>query len=518
MCPSRPINSLEDDPLSLVQAHSSYAGAFAAQPDPNPEFFATHSFCGKLACGNGAFHLAIGPQWQTVIITLKFLCREKLEHRLMETEDVIFVGVCDLAGHLRGKAFPAADLESRLRKGVGYTGSNIMMSAFGPIYDSPFGTEGDLALIPDPTTKVDVNFDGFAPERFYLADIRTTEGEPWSCCPRNFLSRALDDLQREAGLKIYSAFEQEFVYSGVGGRLGTTYGHDAYRYQGLFAEALISAIRRAGAKPDSFLPEYAPRQYEVTVAPTIGVRAADEAVIVREMARAVAFRLGYQVNFTPVIDLNSVGNGTHIHFSLWDEAGKPVTHDASRSYSLSERAEPFIAGILHHLPALTALTTPSIVSYYRLRPNRWAPIWSNLANRDRGASLRVCPIFCAALEDAPRQFNVEFRVCDATASPYMALGAIVHAGVDGIRKGMKLGAPPRKNFWDMTDDERSAFGLTPLPGSLEQALEKLKANETACAWFGPEFLDAYVRLKVSEISAVKDQSEEAICARYAAVY
>jgi glutamine synthetase len=236
------------------------------------------------------------------------------------------------------------------------------------------------------------------------------------------------------------------------------------------------------------------------------------------MARAVAFRLGYQVIFTPVIDLNSVGNGTHIHFSLWDEAGKPITYNPSRPYSVSEKAEPFIAGILHHLPALTALTTPSIVSYYRLRPNRWAPIWSNLADRDRGASLRVCPIFSAAMEDAPRQFNVEFRVCDATASPHMALGAIVHAGVDGIRKGMKLSVAPRKSFWDMTDDERSALGFRPLPGSLQQALEMLKANETACAWLGSEFLDAYVRLKVSELNAVKDLSEEAICARYAAAY
>ncbi len=78
----------------------------------------------------------------------------------MEHDDVIFVRVCDLAGHMRGKAFPAADLESRLRKGMGYTGGNIMMSAFGPIYDNPFGTVGDLALIPDPSTKVDVNFEG----------------------------------------------------------------------------------------------------------------------------------------------------------------------------------------------------------------------------------------------------------------------------------------------------------------------------------------------------------------------
>jgi glutamine synthetase len=435
----------------------------------------------------------------------------------MEQEDVIFVGVCDLSGHLRGKAFPAADLESRLRKGMGYTGANIMMSAFGPIYDNPFGTIGDLALIPDPSTKVDVAFAGFAPERFLLADIRMPDGAPWACCPRDFLCRAVEDL-RKAGLQIAAAFEQEFVYSGVDARPGTTYGYDAYRHQGLFGEAFVSAIRRAGVTPDSFLPEYAPRQYEVTVAPTVGMRAADEAVIVREMARAVAFRLGHRVLLTPVPVLDGVGNGTHVHFSLRDAAGRPVMHDPSRPFGLSEVAEPFVAGILHHLPALSALTAPSIVSYFRLRPHRWAPVWANLAERDRGAALRVCAVFGTALEDAAHQFNVEFRVSDATASPYMALGALVHAGVDGIRQRMTLPAPLPKTIWDMTDDERRSAGVTTLPGSLEQALDLLKADATACEWLGPEFLNAYVRLKLSEIAAVKGLSDEAICARYAAAY
>jgi glutamine synthetase len=435
----------------------------------------------------------------------------------MEKEDIVFVGVCDLSGHVRGKAFPVADLDARLRKGMGYTGANIMMSAFGPIYDNPFGTVGDLALIPDTTTKVDVAFEGFAPERFYLADIRTTQGEAWSCCPRSFLRRAIEDLRRESGLQVFSAFEQEFVYTGVDARPGTTYGLDAYRHQGLFGEALVAAIRGAGLTPDSFLPEYAPRQYEVTVAPTAGIRAADEAVIVREMARAVAFRLGHRVILSPVPDFDEVGNGTHIHFSLRDAVGRPIMHDASRPYGLSLAGEHFVAGILHHLPALTALTAPSIVSYMRLRPNRWAPVWANLAERDRGASLRVCAVFDTALEDAAQQFNVEFRVSDATASPYMALGALVHAGVDGIRKGMKLSAPT-KTVWDMTEEERQAAGLTTLPGSLVQALDLLKANETVCGWLGPELLDAYTRLKMSELDAVRGQSDKDICARYAAAY
>src|SRR6516225_7600289 len=403
----------------------------------------------------------------------------------MEKEDVIFVGVCDLSGHMRGKAFPAREVNARLRKGMGYTGANIMMSAFGPIYDNPFGTIGDLTLVPDASTKVDVEFAGHAGERFYLADIRALDGAPWSCCPRNFLRRAIEDLRRESGLLIHSAFEQEFVYTGVDAHPGTTYGHDSYRHQGVFGETLIAAIRRAGVTPDSFLPEYAPRQYELTVAPTPGIRAADDAVIVREMARAVAFRLGHRVILSPVPVLDGVGNGTHIHFSLRDADGRPVIHDPSRPYGLSQAAEPFIAGILHHLPALAALTAPSIVSYFRLRPNRWAPVWTNLADRDRGASLRVCAVVAAATEDAAHQFNVEYRVSDATASPYMALGAIVHAGVDGIRKGMKLRAPPPNTVWEMSEEQRRELGIATLPGSLAQALDLLEASETVRHWLGP---------------------------------
>ena len=354
----------------------------------------------------------------------------------MQREEMVFVGVCDLAGHLRGKALPLVDLESRLRGGVGYTGANIMMSAFGAIHDNTWRTLGELALIPDRSTRVEVEFTGSAAERFYLADIRTPDDRPWSCCPRDFLRRALEELQHESGLQILAAFEQEFTYTGIEERSAAACGHDAYRHQGLFGEVLVSAIRRAGVTPESFLPQYAPRQYEVTVAPTVGLRAADEAVIVREMVRAVAFRFGCRVSLAPLPDPNGIGNGTHVRFGLLDEQGRAVMYDASRPFGLSARAAPFIAGILHHLPALTALTAPSVASYFRLRPNRRAPVCASIGEHDRGAALRVCEVFDGATEVPARQFNVEFRVSDATASPYLTLGAIVHAGVEGIRRNM----------------------------------------------------------------------------------
>jgi glutamine synthetase len=438
----------------------------------------------------------------------------------VKSEPLVFVGTCDLAGLVRGKGFPLEELAIRMRKGIGLAHSNIMMSAFGPIYDTPFGTEGDLMLVPDTGTKVEVEFDEFsAAERFYLGDIMTTDEVPWECCPRQFLRRAvsaLNQVNRQTGLMILAAFEQEFVYTGVEHRPGATYSLDAHRRQGQFGEAYMAALRSAGLNPDSFLPEYGARQYEVTIHPTRGLRAADEAVIQREMARAVAHRLGYRAIHSPILDPNGVGNGTHIHFSLRDGGDRPVAYDPARPYRLSVIGERFVAGILHHLPVLTAITAPSAVSYYRLRPNRWAPTWANVAMQDRGAAIRICPIF--GRDGAAQQFNVEYRVADAAASPYLALGALVWAGVDGIRHNRSLPPLPDRGIWEMSESDRFAAGIRPLPASLGEALDGLEESEEAREWFGETFFEAYIRFKRAELKAIDGLTEAQTCARYAEVY
>ena len=433
----------------------------------------------------------------------------------MEREALIFVGTCDLAGIVRGKGFPATAQAQRLRQGVGLTHSNIMMSAFGPIYDTPYGTMGDLMLVPDPTTYVEVAFELDDVERFYLGDILLLSGQHWECCPRHFLRRALAALEAEAGLGIVAAFEQEFVYTGVEDRPGATYALDAWRRQGGFGEQVMAAIRNAGLDPDSFLPEYGPRQYEMTISPARGIRAADEAIIAREMARAVAYRLGHRAIFAPILDPDGIGNGTHIHFSLRDTADQPVMFDPDRPWRMGAIGEQFCAGVLDHLPLLTAITAPSAASYYRLQPNRWAPTWANIGLQDRGAALRVCPIFD---QPAARNFNVEYRVADATASPYLALGALVWAGLDGIKR--KLALPPfsETSFWDVSDTERQAIGAKPLPRSLPESLNLLAASETARGWFGDEFFECYLRFKRAELKAVEGMAPQAICAKYAEIY
>lgn len=437
----------------------------------------------------------------------------------MHREHIVMFCYCDIAAQVRGKGFPAAQLAKRLPMGIGWTPTNIMLTAFGPIADSPWGPFGDLLLMPDPATEVDVDFGEMVPrEHFFLGDVLETDGRPWDCCPRSFLKGALAALDDVAGLSVLSAFEQEFYYEGADERPGSAYNLDAMRRQGLFAERFIGALHTAGVEPESFLPEYGPRQYEVTYAPAIGVTSADRAVIVRELARAAARACGHHLSFSPAVTPDVVGNGVHIHMSLRDRSGAPVMFDPDRPRGLSETGGQFVAGILHHAPALCALTAPSVVSYLRLVPHRWSAAWTNVGFRDREACVRICPVDERAGAPIAPQFNIEFRASDATANPYLVLGALIHAGLDGIRQQMPTPAVTATDPERMSAAERERHGITRLPQSLPAALDALEADATARGWFTPALFDAYLAHKRCEVAIMAERDRDDRCRLYSAAY
>jgi glutamine synthetase len=420
----------------------------------------------------------------------------------MQREQIVFVGTSDLSGHFRGKSFPAADLPSRLTRGIGLAPTNLFISGFGPIHVTPFGTAGEVFMIPDPATRVLVPFDDGSSEYFFIGDIQNPDGSPWAYCPRQVLRRALERLEADSGLRLFATFEQEFIYSGVPAHPWQPYELDAYRRQGLFGEMLLGALRQAGVVPDSFLSEFGPQQFEVTVAPSVGLRAADDAVITREITQGVARRLGQRVSFTPLPTPDGVSSGTHIHWSFLDADGRPVLHDPTRPWQLSAAGMQFLAGVLHHLPALCAVTVPSVASYYRLRPNRWAPMKADAGVLDRGTAIRVCPAPSGDRDARARQMNVEFRVADATASPYLALAMLVQAGLDGIRHGREI----------------DAANAPPLPTSLGAALDLLQESRSAAEWLGADLHKAYVQFKRAELRSLEGCDEAEVCRRYAEVY
>lgn len=437
----------------------------------------------------------------------------------MQNEHVIYACATDIAGKVRGKGFPAAEFEKRLKRGIGWAPTNVQITCFDAIAESPFGSLGDMVLIPDAATRVSVRSEesGLS-EDFVFGDIRHTDGTPWDCCTRSILKAALARLEKVAGLTLVSAFEHEFQFKGKAMPMGTAYTMAGFRQRRAFAEKLIAAMRTAGLDPDTIMKEYGADQYEVTMGPQRGVTSADHSATLRELIQAVASEAGEEVTFTPLRDPAGVGNGVHIHMSFLDADGKPATYDPSGRHKLSKPAGQFVAGVLKYLDSYLALVAPSVISYGRLTPHRWSAAYNNLGLQDREASVRICPVSAMSDIDRARQFNFEFRAADATASPHLQLAAIVHAGVQGIEEGLDVPDATEEDLSVLPATELAARGLSRLPTTLGQALDRFMASDVVKGWFTPRFVDVYAKHKRSEMAFLEDKSEAEICAAYETVY
>ncbi len=456
----------------------------------------------------------------------------------MSSTELVALVCCDLGAVVRGRAVFASELDKSWQAGVSWVPANHSLTPHGPLAEhTPFGSTGDLRLLPDPDTHVRIEADGHGggPDgcgvgaggelgadsgsalEFVLCDIVQTDGQPWECCPRRFLRVALEELERECGAHAKASFEHEFQLLSDAPP-AAPFSLEALRRAEPFAADAMAALDEAGAQPERFFPEFAAHQFEVPVAATEGLAAADRAVVLREVVREVARRRGGRVTFAPLTDPAGPGNGVHVHLSLNDADGAPLLYDEARPACLSELGGSFAAGILRHAGALSALTAPSPVSAARLTPHRWSAGAVCLAERNREALLRIPPLVELAAADPAEQLRLEYRGADAAANPYLALGALVRAGLAGVREG--LPTPPLLDRdpaqLDATEAER--YGVGALPASLEQALQALAEDETARAWMGPTMYDAYNGLKRAELDAVADMDVSEVCSRYAAIY
>lgn len=431
---------------------------------------------------------------------------------------MIAIVTSDVAGQVRGKGFPEAQLEGRRRFGIGWTPGNVMINCLGRIPASPFGAKGDLMIVPADGGDWVLDFeDGSAVEHNILGDIQTLEGQAWECCTRSFLRRALAALEAQ-GFRLFAAFEHEFWVDNADDRPGGAYAISSLRGMEAFAGDVIGAMRANGIEPDTFLPEFGPRQFEVTNEPAFGMKAADDAVKLREICRAVGRRHGHHVSFSPVVTRGIVGNGVHIHFSLTDLEGRPVLYDPQQPGELSSVGASFSAGVLKHAKALCALVAPSAISYERLKPHAWSAFCANLSHRDREAFLRICPYPTGEGVRVEERFNLEFRPGDATASPYLQLGALVFAGVEGLKAALPAPKLSQGVPSDLSAAEREAQGFEDLPHSLAEALSALENDAVAMSWLGPIFAEAYLMHKRGEIEMTKDTDIDELCNVYARAY
>lgn len=439
----------------------------------------------------------------------------------MRKEPLGIILTADLAAKARGRAFPQQDFQKYLSTGCGWVPANLAIDAFGSIVTpNPFGSVGDLRLMPDVSSIATLALNRSGDQTtMVLADIHTPDGEPWKNDPRSFLKTAIADLESETGLSVVASFEHEFMLrDDAGSPVNTPFSLESFLEEEEFGGLLVASLQDAGLEPEMWLPEFGRNQFEVTIRPAPALVAADRAIYLREITRHVASGMGKRITFAPIIEENGGGNGVHVHVSLQDRESRFVTYDPSRPGNLSEVAGSFAAGILEHAEAIQALAASAPISYERLVPHRWSAGGIFLGENNREALLRICPLFDIPGANHQKQYNLEYRAADATANPWLVLGCLIRAGLDGIRRGLPAPTIVHGESGELSEAERAELGIRDIPATLEAALDAFTGSETVSGWFARDFVDTFVAVKRAEIARVEGLGAAETYHAYASTY
>jgi glutamine synthetase len=422
----------------------------------------------------------------------------------------------DSIGITRGRSIPTSEIDQYYEIGCGWVPANSALTPQNEIVDSnPWGSQGDLRLLPDKNTRVRINNgpdQKSTPFDYIHCDIIQTNGNPWNCCPRTLLKNEIKFYLENFGMKINVAFEHEFTLVDLISQL-PSFSLRAQRQQNQFASWLMSSLQIANVQPEMFLPEFGQNQYEVTCHPSDPLTAADRAVNIREITREIARQMDLNVTFSPLTSINSVSNGVHLHISIDDLHGKSLFYDQDRPYNLSLIGEYWSAGIVHHLGSLCALTAPTPVSYLRLKPHRWSCTYACLGYRNRETALRICPTIDFGQKSLDKQFNLEYRPMDGTSSPHLSLLSILYAGRFGIEKKLKL-----KSIINSDLNQLSTENIHSIPDNLNDALDNLNNNQQLLDYFPKLFIENYISIKRKELSSTTQLDHQQLCEHYSKIY
>jgi glutamine synthetase len=432
----------------------------------------------------------------------------------VDTVWVRFVFV-DHAGIPKTKAVHRDGFERRVRAGVGLAKGVLALDPSGMLHpESGLSPVGECRLVPDLSTLTPLPF---ARGQAMVA-VNMTEPDattPWEGCPRSALERVLGRLA-ERGCRSVASYEAEFYVWGPDGPLDRTpYAASfALTTAADFVAELAETLEEMGIRPEQCHAEVGHGNLELSVGEAEALAAADRRVMVLEAIRGVAHSVGLQTTMAPKPYLDQAGNGHHLHVSLYAlEDDTPVLFDASGA--LSSAGSGFVGGLLEHLPAIMAFTAPSPNSYQRLAPGMWASAYACYGPDNREAAVRLAsPV--AGAESATA--NVELKPMDVTANPYLALAAVLAAGMDGIERNLDSGEPTTVDPATLSDEERASKGIYPLPASLDEALDALEEDEVLIEALGEPLVRTHLAVARAQAKMAKELSPEEVAAAAAMTY
>lgn len=425
---------------------------------------------------------------------------------------------CDNAGVIRAKAthLPSlrdeqeqadgAALRSRLARclTVTQTIQGLPVTADVPVPEANLEPTREIRLVPDWDTLRELPW---APGHLRAMANLELEGAPWALCPRDLVRRA-EAAVAERGLSLRAGAEIEFVLLKPGlASDGAPLASDATLYAAMAAfsksreviDAISEGLYGQGIALENYNPESASGQHELSLRHRPLLETADQLVAARETIRAIARQFDLVASFLPKIFPDQAGSGCHVHLSLHRD-GQNVTGDAGGAWKLSGEARAFIAGLLAHLPALLATTTPSPNSFRRLQPSTWSGAYTAWGIDNKEAAIRVLQ---NPFGDGPTNF--ELKSMDLSANPYVALGCIAAAGLDGIVRNVELGPPVQRNPAVLSAEERRTLGVARLPETLSAALSVLKDDTSLQTAMGDEFARVYTVVREAEVRTFADR-------------
>ncbi|MFC4438145.1 MULTISPECIES: type I glutamate--ammonia ligase [Natrialbaceae] len=415
----------------------------------------------------------------------------------IEAKDVDFLRLqfTDILGTVKNVSVPARQAEKAFTEGIYFDGSSI--EGFVRIQES------DMRLKPDPETFAVLPWrtNGESAAARMICDvINTSTGEPFEGDPRYVLKQALERA-KEMGYTVNAAPEPEFfLFEEDEEGHATTETNDHGGYFDLAPKDLASDVRRdiiyglenMGFEVEASHHEVAEGQHEINFEYDDALTTADNVGTFRTVVRAIAAQHDYHATFMPKPIPEVNGSGMHTHLSLFTEDGENAFHDDDDEFDLSEEAHAFTAGILEHAPAITAIANPTVNSYKRLVPGYEAPVYVAWSDRNRSSLIRK------PAARVPAASRVELRSPDPSCNPYLAIAAMIHAGLEGIERDLDCPDPVRENIYEFDQQKREEYGIETLPSNLGEAVDALEEDEVVYDALGEHIGEKFVEAKREE--------------------
>ncbi len=421
----------------------------------------------------------------------------------------------DVAGISRVKVVPASRIESVVRAGVGWSSVWAVVTVDEHFaLEPPFGTPaGDDRLVPDTACMRSL---GSMPGWSWVpASLFTQELVPLETCPRGALVRAAAALAAR-GLSVQATLEVEMTLlrDGVPATPGPGYSVRSLLAIEPFVSDLAAELDHVGIPVEQMHPEYSPGQFEVSTGPCAPLEAADRLLLLRFVTRAVAARYGLDVSFAPVVFAGGLGNGNHLHLSLWRD-GVNLMANGTDQAGMHPEATTFVAGILAELPALMAVIAPSIPSYLRLVPGHWSGAYTAWGVENREAALRFIP---GTLTSRGRSANVELKTVDGAANPYLAIAAALVAGLAGVDRAAPLPAATSEDPTTLDATALLARAIRRLPTTLGEAIQPFAASDVLRAGLGERLHASILAVRRKEWVDHGALDEESLVAMHRFLY